>query len=410
MKKILLLLLFTVMTFGISIIISTITTEVKAKNVKPTEYVPNQKTPTKIAEVNGIMVVNKQNGVPNGYTGHKKSEEATKHLNSMIKSAKKEGYNLESFSGFRTVERQKVLYDSYVKKSSKAEADKYSARPNYSEHHTALTHDMREVGETKPFDDSAKNKKSMKWLSKNMYKYGFIVRYPENSEDKTGYIPEFWHIRYIGVEHATAMKEKKIVVLEEYLGIKPGEVINGSVTNKDSESAKASSSKGDKKDDKKDEKETTESTTSNENVSSVGGTYKWFNPFIKEKGATLNSVTGMDTRENVLPNELTHTIDVFTKRFVMVANFMMIGISMILIVILALQISFVALMVRGNDMMEKMESKLFGKNTSSSHYIKIIITNSITVTIMIAMTLSMFFADIQAKLYFGIATFIGFIL
>ena len=41
------------------------------------------------------------------------------------------------------------------------------------------------------------------WLIANSYKYGFILRYPENKEYITGYMFEPWHYRYLGKELAT---------------------------------------------------------------------------------------------------------------------------------------------------------------------------------------------------------------
>ena len=49
----------------------------------------------------------------------------------------------------------------------------------------------------------------------NSYKYGFIIRYPKNSQNITGYVEEPWHIRYVGVDVATKIHEENIS-LDEY--------------------------------------------------------------------------------------------------------------------------------------------------------------------------------------------------
>ena len=36
------------------------------------------------------------------------------------------------------------------------------------------------------------------WLANNAHLYGFIMRYPINKEEITGYCYEPWHIRYVG--------------------------------------------------------------------------------------------------------------------------------------------------------------------------------------------------------------------
>jgi len=40
--------------------------------------------------------------------------------------------------------------------------------------------------------------KEYTWLINNSYKYGFILRYPHESEYITGYVFEDWHFRYLG--------------------------------------------------------------------------------------------------------------------------------------------------------------------------------------------------------------------
>ena len=50
----------------------------------------------------------------------------------------------------------------------------------------------------------------------NSYKYGFIIRYPKDNSTITGYKEEPWHIRYIGIEHATKVHELGITYDEYY--------------------------------------------------------------------------------------------------------------------------------------------------------------------------------------------------
>jgi zinc D-Ala-D-Ala carboxypeptidase len=55
-----------------------------------------------------------------------------------------------------------------------------------------------------------------KWIEKNAWKYGFILRYPEDKTEVTGILYEPWHIRYVGLPHSAIMKEKNLA-LEEYM-------------------------------------------------------------------------------------------------------------------------------------------------------------------------------------------------
>ena len=56
------------------------------------------------------------------------------------------------------------------------------------------------------------------WIAENSWKYGFILRYPADKTDITGYIYESWHIRYVGKDVAQYIYENDLT-LEEYLGI-----------------------------------------------------------------------------------------------------------------------------------------------------------------------------------------------
>ena len=63
-----------------------------------------------------------------------------------------------------------------------------------------------------------------KWLLKNAAKYGFVVRYQEGKEKVTGYMPESWHLRYIGKE-AQDIADSGLS-LEEYYGFTGGDYVD----------------------------------------------------------------------------------------------------------------------------------------------------------------------------------------
>lgn len=68
-----------------------------------------------------------------------------------------------------------------------------------------------------------------KWIEKNAWKYGFILRYPSDKTDVTGIQYEPWHIRYVGLPHSTIM-QKINLALEEYLNyLKEEESISASI-------------------------------------------------------------------------------------------------------------------------------------------------------------------------------------
>jgi D-alanyl-D-alanine carboxypeptidase len=157
------------------------------------------------------MIVNKSYSLPSDYNPGLDSE-AQAQFNKLSSDAAKEGLDIWLASGFRSYEYQYEIYNEYVSTYGKEAADTFSARPGYSEHQTGLVIDVNTIDDA--FGDTAESD----WLAANCYKYGFIVRYPEGKEDITGYKYEPWHIRYLGVETATAVY-KSGKTLEEYLGV-----------------------------------------------------------------------------------------------------------------------------------------------------------------------------------------------
>ncbi len=65
-------------------------------------------------------------------------------------------------------------------------------------------------------DEGFENTNAYKWLSENMSNYGFILRYPKGKESITGYQYEPLHLRYVGIDAAKDISEKRLT-LEEYL-------------------------------------------------------------------------------------------------------------------------------------------------------------------------------------------------
>lgn len=90
----------------------------------------------------------------------------------------------------------------------------YSAFPGTSEHQSGLCVDFvaGSVGLTEAFEGTT----AFRWLSQNAYRYGFILRYPKDKTDVTGYTYEPWHYRFVGREAATDIYFSGLT-LEEYV-------------------------------------------------------------------------------------------------------------------------------------------------------------------------------------------------
>lgn len=160
----------------------------------------------------GILVVNKTYSLSKSYgNGLKKSAKSA--FNDMKRAARKKGISLWIASGYRTYSYQKSLYNSYKRVSGKY-ADTYSARPGHSEHQSGYGMDVNQV------KDSFAYTKAGKWLAKNCYKYGFIIRYPKGKQKITGYKYEPWHVRYVGKTLAKKLYNGgDWITMEEYFGI-----------------------------------------------------------------------------------------------------------------------------------------------------------------------------------------------
>lgn len=145
---------------------------------------------------------------------------AVKYLKDMLNAMKKDGNTkIWCQSTYRSVKRQKELYDASVQKylkqgKTQEEADKltleYINRPGGSDHNLGLAVDFNYV------DNSFAKTSEYKWLLKNAENYGFVLRYPEDKEDKTKIAYESWHWRYVGEENAKRMNELNMC-LEEYV-------------------------------------------------------------------------------------------------------------------------------------------------------------------------------------------------
>lgn len=147
------------------------------------------------------------------YGDNEIKKEVYEKFRSMYNGAKKEGLYLIITSSYRDYNFQKELWDSYANQKGDEWADSVSARAGYSEHQTGYTLDIVTYNANM---SSFETTDEFKWLQDNAYKYGFILRYPKDKEDITGYSYESWHYRYVGKDVATKIKKLGITFDEYY--------------------------------------------------------------------------------------------------------------------------------------------------------------------------------------------------
>ena len=149
---------------------------------------------------------------------------AAQALGRMLEDAVEDGIgDWQVSSAYRTYSEQQSLVDQSVNKYKKnnpswskercLSATYQTVAPaGTSEHQTGLAFDITVPGV------SFTGTKQQKWLHEHCYEYGFVVRFTEDKQSKTGFLAESWHFRYVGIEAAQVMTFNNWC-LEEYVEI-----------------------------------------------------------------------------------------------------------------------------------------------------------------------------------------------
>ena len=179
-----------------------------------------------------LLLVNKQHPIPDDYTfalgvikgSMKCDERILVPLTEMFAGAAKDGVNLIVCSPYRDLSRQEYLFNRKMKTfinqgysyiDAYKEASAVVTVPGASEHQIGISLDII-CDEYSRLDSGFGETSAGKWLKDNSYKYGFVLRYPQDKEDITGIIYEPWHFRYVGIDAATVMYENDLT-LEEFV-------------------------------------------------------------------------------------------------------------------------------------------------------------------------------------------------
>lgn len=176
------------------------------------------------------VVVNKKHCiVPVGYVpsqlatsyGATLTAEASDQFTALVEGAAAQGISISASSSYRSYAAQVATYNHWVAvNGSIAAADQVSARPGYSEHQTGLAVDVSSNGCSL---DCFASSPAYTWMQSHAAEYGFIERYPSGLTSITGYSPEAWHYRYVGVAVAKDMKNTSVKTLEQYWNVAGGD-------------------------------------------------------------------------------------------------------------------------------------------------------------------------------------------
>lgn len=179
-----------------------------------------------------LILVNPWNEVPDDYeisltnlpNGHSIDSRCYPALTEMMNACRGAGLHPLICSSYRSQKKQESLFQEridelraqgYSKKEARIKAATSVARPGTSEHQIGLAVDIVDQSH-QTLDAMQEYTPVQQWLMENSWKYGFILRYPNDKSRLTGIIYEPWHYRYVGPEAAQEIYEQGIC-LEEYL-------------------------------------------------------------------------------------------------------------------------------------------------------------------------------------------------
>lgn len=182
------------------------------------------------------MLVNAENPLPGDFSVKTRSiakypdrsfdERAAAELEAMMDAAAGDGCPLYLVSAYRSVARQKALYErkvnyylgkNYEPELAREQASKWVAAPGTSEHNLGLAADIVSAKWYNTHDDLTEefeDTPEFAWLMAHCAEYGFVLRYPADKTGTTGIGYEPWHYRYVGRDAAAYMNAQHLCLEE----------------------------------------------------------------------------------------------------------------------------------------------------------------------------------------------------
>ena len=172
-------------------------------------------------------LVNRQHPLPEDYVpellpladGERIDRRCRPYLLALLEDCRAAGGRPLVTSAYRSAEEERSYWEQTVERMmtvmgverrlAAGVAAACASPPGTGEHPLGLAADIFcEAGEDADF--------TVRWLSQNAQRYGFIRRYPEGKEEITGIRFESWHYRFVGTEAAEEIYRQGLT-LEEYL-------------------------------------------------------------------------------------------------------------------------------------------------------------------------------------------------
>lgn len=152
---------------------------------------------------------------------------AADKLEEMLSAAEAAGYTVCIRAAYRPFSTQAYLFNGRASQiqwgttmtllEAEAEARKVVAYPGTSEHQLGLCADIMDNKDTTMKAEEVEDLPVLKWLREHCAQYGFVLRYPKDKQEITGWY-EPWHFRYVGEDAAKYMMDKGIC-LEELIAM-----------------------------------------------------------------------------------------------------------------------------------------------------------------------------------------------
>lgn len=187
---------------------------------------PKDIQPEIIKDPNDITVlVNKTHEIPKGWEpndlvnvidSHQQlRKEAAKAYQEFYQAAQSQGIKCYAISGYRSNDTQSLYWNRQVQIKGEEYASQYSAYPGRSEHQLGLAIDVSYQNTGDRLTEKVAESDIGKFIISDGYKYGFILRYPQDKVSITNYGYEPWHMRYVGKKLAKELHDSGLT-LEEY--------------------------------------------------------------------------------------------------------------------------------------------------------------------------------------------------
>ncbi len=171
-------------------------------------------------EAKAVVLVNPWNDVDScGFIprlkevdGVQVDQSCAKELSQLLADCRQTGCSITITSAYRSRDEQLMLFNNEVSRQMAAGrsadaaytiAEQRVGLPGASEHELGLAIDVQGAA-------------AQEWMRENGWRYGFILRYPEGSEEITGRSADSAHYRYVGLNAAEQIFSLGIT-LEEYM-------------------------------------------------------------------------------------------------------------------------------------------------------------------------------------------------